>query len=140
MSGDAGYLLDTNVLSELRKKSPDPGVVDFVRDCDEEKTYISVLTMGELRKGALQKQRKDPAAARMLLKWIDELQAGFSERILSVDAKTAVLWGEFSADRSRSVIDTLLAATAARHGLTLVTRNTKDVSGLKVQVLNPWKR
>ncbi|HWE84609.1 MAG TPA: type II toxin-antitoxin system VapC family toxin [Terracidiphilus sp.] len=140
MSEPAEYLLDTNVLSELRKKKPDPGVVRFVAGCDESTIHISVLTLGELRKGVAQKRRSDDDAAQVLEQWVDGLESNFTERMLSVDAETARIWGEWSADRSRPVIDTLLAATAARRGLTLVTRNTRDMRGLDVTTLNPWKK
>jgi hypothetical protein len=140
LSGPTGYLLDTNVLSEMSKKRPERKVVEFIQGCDESALYLSVLTIGELLRGVIQKQRIDPDAARELAKWVDGLQSEFGDRLLSVDAATAQQWGEWSADRSRPVIDTLIAATAQQNGLTLVTRNTKDVRGLHVAVLNPWTK
>jgi predicted nucleic acid-binding protein len=138
MSGGAAYLLDTNVLSETRRKKADSGVMAFLQATDSSALYLSVLTLGELRKGIVIKRRADLTAARALAGWVEGLEFGFTERILSIDAATARLWGDWSGDRPRPVIDTLLAATAAQHGLTLVTRNTRDISGLPVKVHNPW--
>jgi len=138
VSGRTEYLLDTNVLSETRKKKADPGVMAFLQATDSSALYLSVLTLGELRNGIVIKRRADLTAARALAGWVEGLEFGFTERILSIDAATARLWGDWSGDRPRPVIDTLLAATAAQHGLTLVTRNTRDISGLPVKVHNPW--
>jgi predicted nucleic acid-binding protein len=134
------YLLDTNVLSETRKKQTDERVASFILHSEPSALYISVLTLGELRKGVAQKKRTDPnpAAARKIGEWVDGLEFGFADRILGIDSATAKLWGEWSAERPRPVIDTLLAATAVVHGLTLVTRNTDDVQDLKVKLFNPW--
>jgi hypothetical protein len=138
VSAGTAYLLDTNVLSETRRKKADPGVMAFLEAADSSTLYLSVLTLGELRKGIAAKRRTDPVAARALATWLEGLEAGFADRILGVDASVARLWGDWCGDRPRPVIDTLLAATAAEHGLTLVTRNTRDVSGLPVRVHNPW--
>lgn len=139
MSTRAEYLLDTNVLSETRRKKANPGVISFLESAESSTLYISVLTIGELRKGVAAKKRADPAAAKVLGSWVDGLEYSFADRLLGIDAAIARLWGEWSADRPRPVIDTLLAATAVAGGLTLVTRNTRDLQGLKVSLLNPWK-
>lgn len=138
MSAAVAYLLDTNVLSETRRKKADSGVMSFLEATDSSALYLSVLTVGELRKGIAAKRRTDPAAARALAAWAEGLEFGFTDRILPIDAATTRLWGDWSGDRPRPVIDTLLAATAAEHGLTLVTRNTRDISGLPIKVHNPW--
>lgn len=140
MSVPVAYLLDTNVLSETRKKNADAGVIAFLQATDSSALYVSVLSIGELLKGIALKARSDRAAARALAQWLEGLEEGFADRILPIDAATAKLWGDWSSDRSRPAIDTLLAASAARHSLTLVTRNTRDVSGLPVQVCNPWTK
>lgn len=132
------YLLDTNILSETRKKQADEKVLAFVADTHPSALYISVLTLGELRKGVAQKGRSDPTAAKSLGAWVDGLEFGFADRILGIDAATARLWGELSAQRPRPVVDTLLAATAIVHELTLVTRNTSDVQDIDVELLNPF--
>jgi len=140
VSGRLQYLLDTNVLSETRKKQPDKRVTQFLSTVEPSALYISVLTLGELRKGVALKRQSDPETAQKLGSWVDGLQYSFAERILGIDAAVANLWGKLSAERSRPVIDTLLAATAIVHELVLVTRNTKDVAVPEVKILNPWER
>lgn len=139
MSAPQQYLLDTNVLSETRRKQADERVIRFLSSAEQSVLFLSVLTLGELRKGVALKGRSDPSAARALGGWVDGLEFSFADRILGVDAATARLWGELSAQRPRPVVDTLLAATAVVHGLTLVTRNTADVLDTGVSLLDPWK-
>jgi predicted nucleic acid-binding protein len=138
VNGRVEYLLDTNVLSETRKKRADAGVISFLEGAAASALYISVLTLGELRKGVIAKRREDPAAAKSLATWVEGFELSFADRILGIDAATARLWGDWSGERPRPVVDTLLAATAHLHGLTLVTRNTRHVRGIPVKVLNPW--
>jgi predicted nucleic acid-binding protein len=138
MSEPVSYLLDTNVLSETRKRRPDAKVLDFLANADPSTLYISVLTLGELRKGVARKQLSDPSAAANIAGWVDGLELGYADRILGINAPTARLWGEWSAQGPRSVVDTLLAATAVIHGLTLVTRNTGDVEDIDVRLHNPF--
>jgi toxin FitB len=140
VSSQPQYLLDTNVLSETRKKQANERVVSFLSNVEPSSLYISVLTLGELRKGIAIKAKSDPDAARKLSSWVDGLEYSFADRILSIDTKIASLWGQLCAERSRPVIDTLLAATAISHKLVLVTRNTNDVAGIKVSIVNPWKQ
>jgi predicted nucleic acid-binding protein len=132
------YLLDTNVLSETRKKKADAGVISFLESADSSTLYISVLTLGELRKGIAKKQREDPEMAKRLAGWAEGLELSFADRILGIDVATARLWGNWSSERPRPVVDTLLAATAVLHGLTYVTRNIRDVRGIPVKLLDPW--
>jgi predicted nucleic acid-binding protein len=139
VSGRLEYLLDTNVLSETRRKKADAGVISFLQAAEASSLYISVLTLGELRKCVAKKMREDQEMAKRLAGWVEGLELSFADRILDLDAATARLWGDWSGERSRPVVDTLLAATAARHGLTLVTRNIRDVEGIPVKVLDPWK-
>lgn len=138
MSGGLEYLLDTNVLSETRKKRADAGVIAFLQAAEASSFYISVLTLGELRKGVAKKMREDEYEAKRLADWVDGLEYSFADRILGIDAATARLWGDWSSERPRPVVDTLLASTAVLRGLTLVTRNIRDVRGLPVKLLNPW--
>ena len=133
-----GYLLDTNVVSETRKTRPDVGVTAFLAAADASGLYLSVLTLGELRKGIAAKRRTDPVIADALSVWVDEIEGSFADRILPIDAAIARHWGELSAARPLPVVDTLIAATALRHRLTLVTRNTRDVGTTGVTVVNPW--
>ena len=111
------YLLDTNVLSETRKKRPEPQVVDFLANAPFNSLFLSVLSLGELRKDVALKRKRDPAAAKAIGAWVDGLEGNFVDRILHVDAAVSELWGELSAQRPRSVVDTLLAATAVAHEL-----------------------
>ncbi len=139
MSGRLEYLLDTNVLSETRKKKADAGVIAFLQAAEASTLYISVLTLGELRKGVAKKKREDVEIAKRLGDWVDGLEYSFADRILKVNAVTVRLWGEWASERPRPVVDTLLAATAVQNGLTLVTRNIRDVRGIPVKLLDPWK-
>ena len=134
-----GYLLDTNVISETRKSRADSGVMAFLSAADAGGLFLSVLTLGELRKGVVAKRRTDPVAADQLGAWVDGIETTFADRVLPVDAATARRWGELSAGRSIPVIDTLIAATAINHGLTLVTRNTRDVESTGVPLVDPWQ-
>ncbi|HEY1902491.1 MAG TPA: type II toxin-antitoxin system VapC family toxin [Terracidiphilus sp.] len=142
MSGQIRYLLDTNFVSETRKPRPDPGVVAFLQTNDPSSGFISVLTLGELRKGVTAKRLRDPdpIAASRLAAWVEGLEVAFADRILGIDAATARLWGDWSGQRPRPVVDTLLAATAVQHSLTLVTRNLRDVAGIPVQLHDPWTK
>ena len=134
------YLLDTNVISETRKKQADRQVMSFLSAADPSSLNLSVLSLGELRKGIALKQASDPEMARQLAAWVEGLEYSFADRILGIDAAVAKVWGDLSAQRSRPVIDTLLAATAIVHGLTFVTRNISDVEGTNVKAFDPWKR
>ena len=141
MSGQIRYLLDTNFVSETRKPRPDPGVLAFLDTEDPNSGFISVLTLGELRKSVAAKRLRDPDpnAASRLATWVEGLEVSFSDRILGIDLAVARLWGEWSAERPRPVVDTLLAATAVINNLTLVTRNFRDVRDIPVRLLDPWK-
>ena len=138
MSDRDEYLLDTNILSETRRKKADSGLISFLQSADPSTLYISVLALGELRKGVAAKKRTDPASARLLTSWVDGLELSFADRLVNIDSAIARQWGEWSSDRPRPVIDTLMAATAAVRGLILVTRNVHDLRGIKVRLLNPF--
>jgi len=139
LSVPAGYLLDTNLISETRKLRADAGVTAFLAAADSAGLFLSVLTLGELRKGVEAKRRNDAAMAARLEAWVDDIETTFADRVLPVDVAAARLWGELSARRSLPVIDTLIAATAMTRGLTLVTRNTRDVATTGVPLFDPWQ-
>lgn len=139
MTTTTGYLLDTNVVSETRRLRADPGVMAFLFNADATRLFLSVLTLGELRKGVAAKRRTDPAAAGQLAAWVDGIETQFADRVLPVDTATARRWGELSAGRSAAVIDTLIAATALGQSLTLATRNTRDVAWTGVALVDPWQ-
>jgi len=135
----SGFLLDTNVVSELVRKKPEPKVVQWIQDTDEELLYLSVLTMGEIRKGIT--SHPDAARRVKLEAWLSrDLKQRFLGRILSLDENVADRWGVIVglAATPIPVIDGLLAATAFEHNLTLVTRNSSDVSATGVPLFNPW--
>jgi hypothetical protein len=134
----AGYLLDTNVIAETRKSRADPRVIDFIEAERGERLFLSVLTLGELRKGVVARRRTDAVTADRLAVWVDEIEARFADRVLPLNVMAARIWGELSAGRSLPVVDTLIAATAIVHGLVLVTRNTRDFTATGVPVLDPW--
>jgi predicted nucleic acid-binding protein len=132
-------LIDTNVLSELRRREPDAKVVQWFSNRPASTLYLSVLTLGELRKGidALPETSRKLA----LLDWLEiELPMFFSGRILAVDTRVADRWGRLVAQSGRPLpaIDSLLAATALAHGLTLITRNLKGFQYPDLRVLDPW--
>lgn len=135
MSDPAGYLLDTNVVSELAKRRPNAAVFSFLERIEQRRTYVSVLTLGELRRGVVRRGERETELSR----WVDRIELRFARRTLPIDKEVARVWGELSAGRSRPVVDTLLAATAMVHGLVLVTRNTRDVADAGVDLLNPWQ-
>ncbi|WP_050478974.1 type II toxin-antitoxin system VapC family toxin [Herbaspirillum rhizosphaerae] len=133
------YLIDTNALSELRRREPDARVVQWFSERPAGTLYLSVLTLGELRKGidALAHSQRKLA----LLDWLEtELPMFFAGRILPVDLVVADRWGRLQAQAGRPLpaIDSLLAATALTHGLTLITRNLRDFQHPDLQVLDPW--
>ena len=135
----SGFLLDTNVVSELRKKERcAPQVNAWAETVPRNADFLSVLAVGELRRGAALKRRSDRATAEALEKWIARLTQLYGERILPITLEVAEAWGGLSAIRPIPPEDGLLAATALVHGLTLVTRNVKNVEGLGVSLLNPW--
>ncbi len=134
------YLIDTNVLSELKRKKPDGNVIDWVMKRPASTLYLSVLTLGEIRKGIENLQVEERKL--VLLDWLEtELPNFFFGRILPIDARIADCWGHMAALAKRPLpaIDSLIAATASCHNLSVVTRNTRDYEMLGVKLINPWQ-
>ncbi len=137
------FLLDTNVVSEWTKQRPDAGVVAWLAEADEDRVFLSVVTLAELRRGI----EILPAGARRdrLDAWLSEdLPLRFEARVLPVDAGTANVWGKVmargqAAGRPVGAMDAFVAATAEQHDLTLVTRNVADFEALNVRLINPWR-
>jgi tRNA(fMet)-specific endonuclease VapC len=137
------YLLDTNVISELAARQPNTRVVQWIDTLDPQSVYLSVITIGELRKGI----EKLPASKRKdtLRDWLDtDLLIRFSGRILILDIAVMLTWGTLTgqlerAGKSLSAIDSLIAALAVHHNYTLVTRNEDDFKATGIMLINPWK-
>jgi len=138
----SGFLLDANVVSDLRKPRPNPGLAAWITSADEQKLFLSVLSIGELRIGIT--IQSDPTKRAALETWlVSDLLGRFEGRILDFDLDVAQQWGRIEG-RARlgsgklPVVDSQLAATALHHGLTLVTHNEAAFSRTGVAVLNPW--
>jgi toxin FitB len=133
------YLLDSNIVSELRKRErADPRVRNWFAGVDDAELFLSVLTLGEIRRGIESIQRRGGPRALTLNRWFHALVTGYEARVLLVDQKVAEEWGRMNAVTTLPAIDSLLAATARVHGLTLVTRNTRDIARTGVPCLNPF--
>ena len=133
-------LLDTNILSELRKGArANARLRAWFDGVSAEEIYLSVLVMGELRRGVELVRRRDSKQAAALERWLMRVDSDHADRILPVDGRVADQWGRLMAIRPGSVIDTLMAATALVHGLVLATRNVKDVSWTGVSCFNPFE-
>lgn len=133
------YLIDTNVLSELRKGPRcDPRVARWFADVSADDVFLSVLALGEIRRGVERIRRRDAESARSLEAWLRRLVAEHSDRILPVDGVVAEEWGRLNDPDPIPVIDGLMAATARAHGLTLATRNVKDIKRTGVACVNPF--
>ena len=132
------FLLDTNVVSETRRKAPDPKVVAWVSQADPSDLFISAMTLGEIAKGVALRAKQNPAQAAGLEQWLAETRTEYANRIVAIDADIAEAWGRLDAKRNLPVVDGLLAATALVRGMTLVTRNVRDVAGAGITLLNPW--
>ena len=132
-------MLDTNIISELRKGSRcDANVAAWYAQVESDELFLSVLTLGEIRKGVERARRRDPARARVLEHWLADLPTAYADRLIPVDRAIADEWGRMAAIRTLPIIDGLLAATAKVNDLTLVTRNVDDVTGLGAKFLNPF--
>lgn len=135
------YLLDTNVLSETRKRQPAAGVTGWLEATPTDRMHVSVLTLGEIEQGiARVRGRGDLDQAAALERWLRDVETGFEDRVLPVTLPVAAVWGRQWYSQPLPVIDALIAATARVHGMTVVTRNVKDFQLAGVQVLNPFTR
>lgn len=135
------FLLDTNVVSELRRgAAANSGVVEWFDDRSPDDLCLSVVTVGEIRQGIEQLRAQNGPQASALDRWLTGLVQFYEDRLLYVDGDIADEWGRLRARRKPPVMDALLAATARVHNLTLVTRNVRDFAGLQVRLLNPFTR
>jgi len=133
------YLLDTNVLSELRKPKADPRVRAWFDTVPGSALYVSVLVIGEVRQGIERLRHKDPARTDMFEQWLATLLRSYADRIVPITSEVAEEWGRLNVPDPLPVVDGLLAATAKVKGWTLVTRNTADVARSGVRVLDPFQ-
>jgi toxin FitB len=133
------YLVDTNVISELRKgRRAHARVRAWFASVDDAELYLSVLVIGELRQGIERLRQRDPAAAAALDRWLHELVEHHADRTLSIDARVADRWGRLNVPEPIPTVDGLLAATALAHSLTLVTRNVRDIRRTGVRHVDPF--
>jgi predicted nucleic acid-binding protein len=132
------FLIDTDILSELRKRDRNPGVVRWISQRTASDLYLSVVTLGEIQRGISQQEIKNPAFARQLAAWLDGLLNLYSERILAIDTSVARRWGRLTASVGHSGADIWIAATALQHGLTVATRNQRDYLPTGVALVDPF--
>ncbi len=130
------YLIDTNVLSALRRRHRDPDVVRWIESQRMADLYISVVTVGEIERGIVQQQRRNPDFARDLSGWLDRILDWYGDRIIPVDVATARRWGQLSAALGHDNTDLLIAATALERGLTVATRNVRHFEPTGVAVVD----
>jgi predicted nucleic acid-binding protein len=136
----SGYLLDTDIVSEARKgQRANPKVLAWLETVKDDGLFLSVLVLGEIRKGVELAKPAEPRRARALEQWLDGLERNYADRVLPVSAAVADRWGRLGAIRPLSTVDGLLAATALVHKMTLVTRNVRDVERTGVRLLNPFE-
>lgn len=133
------FLLDTNVISEIRKSSPNPNVRAWYRQQATAEAYVSTLALGEIRQGIERVRPRDTKQAEALDRWLDGLLTAYRDRILPVTTEVAQAWGRLNAsNKPLPIIDGLMVATAVVHRLTFVTRNIADVARTGVPVINPF--
>lgn len=136
------FLLDTNIVSEPKQKRPNKRVLEWLDAQDEAKLYLSVLAIGEIKKGIARLESSKKKA--ILEKWLEQLRARFSRRILPITEKTFLVWGKMCGEFERKGVrrpafDSLLEATALEHDMIFVTRNVKNFQNSQVMILNPWE-
>lgn len=132
------YLLDTMILSELRKARRDPSLTRWLEHVRPTDVYLSVVTIGEVEKGIAKQQRRNPAFAERLAYWLDGVLRYYAARILPVDLGIARRWGRLADAHGHAGADLLIAATAIEHGLAIATRNARHFEGTGVSLVDPF--
>jgi toxin FitB len=132
------FLLDTNVVSEIRR-GRDSSVRAWANGVEDIDLHVSVMTLGEIRQGIELLRIRDPVQAEVFARWLGELHTRFAERIVPIDAAVAEEWGRLNAAAPRNTVDSLIAASARVRGLAVVTRNTGDFEDCGVALINPWQ-
>ncbi|MDF0490198.1 hypothetical protein PX554_18890 [Sphingomonas sp. H39-1-10] len=138
MKDNDSFLLNTDVLFETRRAPIHPNVERFLNETESNRLFLSVLSLGELRRQARDLREIDPESAFRFEDWLDEAKESFEDRLLSVDGEVADTWSAVGNDDIHSVTASLIAATAASKNLIFVTRNAKEAAGMNVRTLNPW--
>ena len=131
------FLLDTNVISELQKKRPNPLVTTWLTRTPD--AFLSVLSIGEMLRGAQRISTRDPIRAKRIEAWVENVRSTYAGHLLEIDEDVADEWAQLPFTRTLPVIDSLLAATALTHSLTIATRNLTDFADLGVPLLNPFE-
>ena len=132
------YLLDTVIVSEMRKRQPDPGVLRWLRGKAAESLFMSTVTIGEIERGVVLRRAADPAFTEALGSWLEQLIDFCRDRILAIDVAVARRWGRLAARLGHAGTDLLIAATALEHGLTVATRNIRHFARTGVAIENPF--
>ncbi len=133
------YVIDTNVLSAVRRPDRAPDVAAWLKGKPQPQLFLSAISLGEIERGIQMQQRRDPTFARDLQLWLDRTLLVFSDRILPFDGEDARIWGRLSARIGHTGADLMIAATALRHGATVVTRNSADFAPTGVMLENPFE-
>ena len=133
------WLLDTMVISELRKRAPDQNVINWLSSAPEKSLFLSVVTISEIQRGIALQRSKDAPFAERLQDWLDEMMRNYGDRVLPVTPEIACRWGELTARVGHDGADVIIAATALQHGLSVVTRNEQHFSQYSVPVVNPYE-
>lgn len=133
------FLLDTMIISDLAKRNSNPGILAWLSKQKLEQLFISAISIGEIRRGIVLQENKNPVFAIHLQEWLDQLQDKYGKRILPISREIALLWGELSAKIGNNEPDILIAATALHYDLTVVTRNERHFKNTGVVCFNPWK-
>ena len=132
------WLLDTMVISELRKRNPNENVVNWLSSTPEKSLFLSVVTISEIQRGIAVQRRKDAPFAERLQCWLVDMMRNYGDRVLPVTPEVACRWGELTAIAGHDGADVMIAATALQHGLAVVTRNERHFRQFSVQVFNPY--
>lgn len=132
------FLLDTNVVSEIRRRKPNRNVAVWFESVRASELFLSVLVVGEIRQGIERLATRAPGRAELLEKWLGQLVNTYGDRIAPITTEVAEVWGRLNVTERLPVVDGLMAATALTHGWTLVTRNVRDVAPTGVRLLNPF--